>query len=207
MYKTYPIFYGEEEIKQLDGSLFQKMIYYKKESMERDYNLLCALVPEMNDFTYVQFSTALLMIGSRVFGLKLKGVQTLGFVPYAEMFNHKRPKTTKWYFCDNRQGFVIEATKDLKRGNQVYISYGKKCNSKMLMFYGFVNLTNHDANEVSLKATTKSLDQSHDIRENIKIVMNLKQCKRKLMTIFRVNSSLKSDNMIKFLSYMRFLAC
>ena len=35
---------------------------------------------------------------------------------------------------------------DIKRGEQVYDSYGKKCNTRFLLNYGFINLEN-DANE------------------------------------------------------------
>ena len=86
------------------------------------------------------------MVASRIFGIQVEGVKTDGFVPYADMLNHKRPRQTSWTYTDDREGFIIEALEDIKRGEQVYDSYGKKCNTRFLLNYGFINLDN-DANE------------------------------------------------------------
>jgi len=32
------------------------------------------------------------MTASRIFGINVNGVKTDGFVPYADMLNHKRPR-------------------------------------------------------------------------------------------------------------------
>lgn len=73
------------------------------------------------------------------------------------MLNHKRPRQTSWYFCDKRQGFVIDALHDIPRGEQIYDSYGKKCNTRFLLNYGFINLEN-DANEFPLRLKLNDQD-------------------------------------------------
>lgn len=50
---------------------------------------------------------------SRIFGITIKGVKTDGFVPYADMLNHRRPRQTTWYYSDEKEGFVIEACDDI----------------------------------------------------------------------------------------------
>ena len=90
------------------------------------------------------------MVASRIFGIQVNGVKTDGFVPYADMLNHKRPRQTSWTYCNERGGFIIEALEDIKRGEQVYDSYGKKCNTRFLLNYGFINL-NNDANEYPIQ--------------------------------------------------------
>ena len=67
-----------------------------------------------------------------------------------DMLNHRRPKQTSWAFNDQQGGFVIEAIEDIQRGDQVYDSYGRKCNSRFFLNYGFINPEN-DANEVAIK--------------------------------------------------------
>ena len=54
------------------------------------------------------------------------------------MLNHKLPKQTSWNYIDSEEGFVIEAIEDLPKGVEVFDSYGKKCNSRYLLNYGFV---------------------------------------------------------------------
>ena len=86
---------------------------------------------------------------SRIFGITVNGVKTDGFVPFADMLNHRRPRQTTWYYSDEAEGFVIEACDDIPRGAQVYDSYGRKCNSRFFLNYGFINQPN-DANEVPI---------------------------------------------------------
>ena len=98
-----------------------------------------------------------MMVCSRIFGIDIEGVKTDGFVPYADMLNHKRPRQTSWTYTDDREGFIIEALEDIKRGDQIYDSYGKKCNTRFLLNYGFINLDN-DANEFPLTIELDNFD-------------------------------------------------
>lgn len=47
---------------------------------------------------------------------------------------------------------------DIKRGEQVFDSYGKKCNTRFLLNYGFINLDN-DANEFPFTCKLQDDDQ------------------------------------------------
>jgi len=57
-----------------------------------------------------------MMVASRIFGITVDGVKTDVFVPYADMLNHKRPRQTSWFYCNERKGFIIEACEDIQRG-------------------------------------------------------------------------------------------
>ena len=91
------------------------------------------------------------MTSSRIFGIKVDGVDTGAFVPYADMLNHRWPKQTSWFYDEKRNGFVIEACDDIKRGEQIYDSYGRKSNAKFFMNYGFVNIPNDHYDEIMIK--------------------------------------------------------
>jgi len=99
-----------------------------------------------------------MLTASRIFGITINGVRTDAYVPFADMLNHKRPRETTWYYSDSLQGFVIEACEDMKRGLPIHDSYGKKCNSRFFLNYGFINIPN-EGNEISLKF---SLDKVND---------------------------------------------
>ena len=49
----------------------------------------------------------------------------------------------------------MEATEDIPAGCQVFDTYGRKCNSRFFLNYGFIS-ANNEANEVPLLA---SLDE------------------------------------------------
>ena len=46
-------------------------------------------------------------------------MKTDGFVAYADMLNHRRPRQTTWTYTDDRQGFIIEAMEDIKKGETI----------------------------------------------------------------------------------------
>merc|ERR1719183_176276 len=78
-----------------------------------------------------------MVVCSRNFGMLVNGVRTSALVPYADMLNHHRPRETKWQFDNDTQHFTITTLHPLVGGAQVYDSYGKKCNHRFLLNYGF----------------------------------------------------------------------
>lgn len=138
------------------------------------------------------------MVSSRIFGITVNGVKTDGFVPLADMLNHRRPRQTTWYYDDNREGFIIDACDDIQRGDQIYDSYGRKCNSRFFLNYGFINL-NNDADEVPI---TIMLNKENDPGFEVKIkLINEKIEWRK----FRVVANLEEPVMHEFLSWCRYV--
>ena len=138
-----------------------------------------------------------MMVCSRIFGIQVNGVKTDGFVPYADMLNHKRPRQTSWTYTDDREGFIIEALEDIKRGEQVYDSYGKKCNTRFLLNYGFINLDN-DANEYPF---TVKMDDYDQFAQQKMEILNSAIVQRN----FRVQANFEEPIMSKFISFLRFV--
>ena len=145
--KEFPVFFTDEEKSWLDGSRFQTMINEKIEDVRRDYDLICSEVPEFSQFPFEEYMEIRMIVASRIFGITIEGVKTDAFVPFADMLNHRRPRETTWYYSDEKEGFIIEACENIPRGAPVHDSYGKKCNSRFFLNYGFIN-HNNDANEV-----------------------------------------------------------
>lgn len=194
-FTNFPIFYTVEERQWLEGSAMQNVITDKIKDIATDYNTICLEVPEFKQFSLKEYSEMRMMVCSRIFGISINGVKTDGFVAYADMLNHQRPKETQWSYCDDRQGFIIEATDDIKRGQPVYDSYGKKCNTRFLLNYGFINL-NNDANEFPLVVRLKP---SHPFSD-AKCKMLKEDCRT-----FRVQADFQESVMPKFMSFMRFV--
>jgi histone-lysine N-methyltransferase SETD3 len=113
------------------------------------------------------------------------------------MLNHRRPKQTAWSYSDERKGFIIESLEDVERGGHVYDSYGKKCNSRFLLNYGFIVLDN-DGNEVALKVNYKSDDPC--IKTKTTLLKENPQTKT-----FRVMASIEEENTVEFLNFLRFV--
>ncbi len=112
------------------------------------------------------------------------------------MLNHKRPKQTSWLYSDELGGFVIESLEDIPRGEQVYDSYGRKCNSRFFLNYGFINM-NNDANEVALKVSYNHDDETIPMKEKM---LGEPVSSR----VFRVLANTEDENTVEFMNFIRF---
>lgn len=138
-----------------------------------------------------------MMVSSRIFGMNIEGTKTDGFVPMADMLNHKRPKQTTWTYTDEQKGFVIEALHDIGRNEEVFDSYGKKCNSRFFLNYGFI-VRNNDANEVPLEIYYYPEDKY--LKYKKEMIQDTADYKK-----FRVSANLRENTMQEFFSWLRFV--
>jgi len=81
----------------------------------------------------------------------------------ADMLNHKRPNETSWTFDDSRNAFTITTTKRLLKSAQIFDSYGRKCNSRFFVNYGF-SLDFNEDNQVALFFDIPKDDQAYPIK-------------------------------------------
>jgi histone-lysine N-methyltransferase SETD3 len=133
-----PIFWEPAELKYLTGSYLLEQIDERNVAIEADYLAICGVAPEFRQIcTLQEFKWARMCVCSRNFGLTINGIQTAAMVPYADMLNHYRPRETKWQFDEERQGFTVVSLQNIPAGAQVYDSYGRKCNHRFLLNYGF----------------------------------------------------------------------
>jgi histone-lysine N-methyltransferase SETD3 len=139
-----PIFWTDEELELLTGSYMLKQVHDRRKNIQADYEDICRAAPEFTRFTLEEFTWARMMVASRNFGVEIDGIKTDALVPYADMLNHLRPRQTRWTYDQSQDGFTISSLHELRAGDQVFDSYGKKCNSRFLLNYGFAVDDNRD---------------------------------------------------------------
>jgi hypothetical protein len=101
-------------------------------------------------FTFKQFVWARMCVITRIFGMTVGTVKTDGLVPFCDMLNHKLPRETRWSYDNNTNGFsIISLQTRTNRGIEIFDSYGKKCNNRFFINYGFT-LTENGDNEAVL---------------------------------------------------------
>ncbi|KAJ1430215.1 hypothetical protein B484DRAFT_396031 [Ochromonadaceae sp. CCMP2298] len=165
-----PIFWDAGELKFLEGSYMLEQVDERNVAIEADYLSICNVCPEFRSIsTLHEFKWARMCVCSRNFGLVVNGLQTAAMVPYADMLNHYRPRETKWQFDDAVQGFTVVALQRIGMGAQVYDSYGRKCNHRFLLNYGFSveNNTESDGfcpNEVPILLEIGKTDPLFDVK-------------------------------------------
>jgi histone-lysine N-methyltransferase SETD3 len=206
-YDNIPVFWPQEKLAWLKGSYLQTQIDDRKRNIKNDFDQIRSVAPEFSKYSLEEFTWARMVVASRNFGITINDVKTDALVPYADMLNHYRPRETKWTFNNEKQCFVITALKDLTMGRQVFDSYGKKCNSRFLLNYGFAVEDNRDPdgkchNEVRLDFRLASGGGDQDPHQQTKL--GLLDGASSLRSL-RVSMSCDSKNTREAISFLRFV--
>jgi histone-lysine N-methyltransferase SETD3 len=197
-FSNFPQFYTSKELEYFKGSPFLAQIIEKKKDMKSDYLKLCEHLPDFKQFSYLKYCQARLLISSRIFGISINDVKTDVLAPFADLLNHKRPRQTQWYYDDDLESFVIQATEDIKEGSEIFDSYGKKTNARFLLNYGFC-LEDNDTSEFAM---TIAFNESYPLFEQKK---NFFQNECELVRTFNLNNNFYESQIIELLSFLRFI--
>eukprot|EP00808_Paulinella_micropora_P031627 g5082.t1 len=165
-YRNMPLFFDDEELGWLKGSFTTKMISDRKFSLRLEYDNICKYVPEFSQYHHLDFSWARVAVITRVFGFEVAGEKTEGLVAMADMLNHKRPNETAWTFDDSMNAFTITTTKRLLKSSQIFDSYGRKCNSRFFVNYGFALDFNED-NQVAIFVSLDKDDPRYALKSKL----------------------------------------
>ena len=69
----------------------------------------------------------MMLVLSRSFGkVHPDGSKTQYMVPLADFGNHKFQRMTKWEYNAKMKGFIIKATRDIKKSEEITLVYGDK---------------------------------------------------------------------------------
>ena len=202
--EDFPVYFTEEERSYLKGSPFLEYLDQEIEDIRYDYSLITRDIPEIGQrYSKEDFTKAKMLVISRNFGVTRQGVETNIQVPIADMFNTKHPKNALWYYEDSRNGFVVEAVNDIKKGEQLFDSYGKKCNYRFFLNYAFINLDDNGDNAENEYPVTVGLDEKDETYEIKKEVFL--DGMEKTATEYRLVGNMREKVMNNFLSWVRFI--
>ena len=195
-YDNFPVFYKEKEEQLLKGTSFLQILHSKKKEIYQDYVTLCGVINNFQRFSYDNFCKVRMIVSSRIFGVKIRNLKTEVFAPYADMLNHRRVRQTHWNYEDSYNAFVISAIENIEPGYELYDSYGKKCNSRFLLNYGFT-LENNEDNEYKLSITLA--ENSYKYKEKSAILKN------SITKKFTLRKDLEDTQAALLFSFLRFV--
>ena len=167
-----PLYWSEEDLSYLRGSHMLYLIKDRLENLEMDYNVLCETAPAFSEFTLEEFTWARMTVASRNFGIEIDGNHTDALCPLADMLNHRRPRQTKWAYDSTTSEFKVESIGLMYAGTELLDSYGRKCNTRYLLNYGFCTPDNYDAdgrcyNEVRLFLALDPEDSAYLLKKQL----------------------------------------
>lgn len=137
-FPTNPIFFNSEDLEKLKGSGAYDKVLDKLTELKLSFEFIKRADPS-SDITFEEYIWARTIVITRVFGFNVAGCVENGLVPFADLLNHNHPSevNTSWNYNDKLNGFVITNTSKVKNGVEIYDTYGKKCNYRFFVNYGF----------------------------------------------------------------------
>lgn len=164
-FQSYPLFYTDQELRLLRGSMMEDYIQSWRMKYTEDYNSI-----NNPEFSLDNYMKCRIIIRSRNFFSGFNGKETNMVVPLSDLFNFKPSGVKVKSFYDNlAHAFVIQDQEDIKSGEEVFIDYGDESNVYYLFHYGFAvekpnqaidYRFNYEGNEISLMRRGKDLLRS-----------------------------------------------
>lgn len=172
VFPNIPLFWDLEDLEKLRGCHMLYLVKDRLESISIDYRTICRIAPSFATFSEQEFIWARIIVASRNFGVEIDGHRTDTLCPLADMLNHHRPRQTKWAFDQKSSSFTVESTQALEAGSELLDSYGRKCNTRYLLNYGFCVEDNCDGdgkiyNEVRLFFALNKEDTSYLLKKRL----------------------------------------
>lgn len=136
---------------------------------------------------------------SRAFSLQIDGKKMVTMVPLADMINHAVPSKVNcsFRFDSSQNGFVIEADRDVSKGEELLYSYGEKPNCEFLLHYGFTVDDNAVEESLQMLITLRNDDPNKELKKCII------KCDGKMFKLHRRFG--EDDTIFDMLSFLRFV--
>mmetsp|Transcript_3718 Transcript_3718/g.5072 ORF Transcript_3718/g.5072 Transcript_3718/m.5072 type:complete len:603 (+) Transcript_3718:247-2055(+) len=163
-YGNMPMLFGDVYKQHLEGSYALTMADNRMNSLRAEYEGICAACPAFRKYMFLEFVWGRLAVITRIFGLNIHGKKTSALVPYADMLNHITDKQTDWQYDDKRKGYTMITNRAVARGEQIFDSYGRKCNGRYFVNYGFTIDNNFIDNDAVFKVRLPPSDPHYGMK-------------------------------------------
>mmetsp|Transcript_3916 Transcript_3916/g.7502 ORF Transcript_3916/g.7502 Transcript_3916/m.7502 type:complete len:601 (+) Transcript_3916:115-1917(+) len=152
-YGNMPMLFGDVYKQFLAGSYSLTMADNRMKSLRAEYDGIFQSCRAFQKYKFMEFVWGRLAVITRIFGLNIHSKKTSALVPYADMLNHITEKQTDWQYDDKRKGYTMITNRHVARGEQIFDSYGRKCNGRYFVNYGFTIDNNFIDNDAVFRAT------------------------------------------------------
>lgn len=198
-FNGFPIHYTKEEKKIAKGSSIDYLINFWLDQLSNEYESLKNLQTYIIDFSLEEYIQLRHSVWSRTFSLKKDDEEYSSMMPVSDLFNYYPKKAnTNWYYDNDKKVFKIEAVRDIKKGEEILLSYGDKSNLTLLFFYGFTISENPFHIEIELDISNKSpkIGYPYEIDEAMTVFRkcknDIKNYKKELNYVKKLKMHLKN---------------
>lgn len=196
VFPTVPIFLQKELAPVLRGTLAWIKMTRRKDALCRDFVALRGAVPAFHDISLRDFFWARTAIVTRVFGITVNGAHTEALVPMADMANHQRPPEVEWAYDDDDGAFRMKAARDIRKGEELHNSYGRKPRGRFFVHYGFVPGAGAD-DEAQIELSLSHDDPGHSVK------LRSLHLSGNSGNTYRVSTRTQSEDTLRTFSFLR----
>lgn len=195
-FPTVPLFCQKGLLGVLRGSLVGTLIARRTDLLRRDFAAVRRAVPALREVSLHEFLWARTVVITRVFGLKIGGVTTEALVPLADMMNHRRPPDVDWSYDDEAGAFLMRASRDITKGQEICDSYGRKPNGRFFVHYGFALPSGTD-DEAEVRLALS--------RDDPRVSIKAEALSRNIGEegAYRISNLLRGDDTLRTFSFLR----
>ena len=152
---NFPIFWDNKVLTLLKGSDMLNKIKQRTQSFVNDYKVIARCCGGFQEeYSFKEFLFLRLLVGSRNFGIRIDGIKRVAMIPFSDMLNHAAEPNTNWHYDNNRSQFIMKVNNTIPIHSELTDTYGNKCNSQMLLFYGFA-LPENKYNQLSISLSQR----------------------------------------------------
>jgi len=198
-FPTVPLFLQRELAPILRGTLAWTKMTRRKDALCQDFVALRGAVPAFRDVSLRDFFWARTVIVTRIFGVTIKGAATEALVPLADMANHRRPADVEWSYDEPESAFRMTAARDIRKGEEIHNSYGRKPRGRFFLHYGFVPATGAD-DEAEVHLSLPEDDPRHSLKAR---ALQLSGRPVGGDDTYRVSTRTQGDDTLRSLSFLR----
>jgi len=204
-YGNMPMLFGDVYKKYLKGSYAITMAENRMASLRAEYDGICSKCAEFRKYKFLEFVWGRLAVITRIFGLNIHGKKTSALVPYADMLNHITDKQTDWQYDNKLKGYTMITNRAVARGEQIFDSYGRKCNGRYFVNYGFTIDQNFIDNDACFRVSLPTDDPQY--RMKLRYLHNSPTREFQVPPTYSEDVSVLSENMKprNMFSFFRFI--
>ena len=179
-----------EDFYSLDNHLeclvndYEVINFYNKENNILNIN---------DDDFFNEYIRMIILVGSRIFGYKKDNKDESGIVPYVDIINHSIKSNTTWYYYDNKKSFILEAIKNIPKGEEIVDDYGDKNNIDFLLYYGFT-LKDNENPILRIKLKNDKIEFNKNNYHEMINNNNKDELLKKIMKIYKIHKKNISKN-------------
>ena len=115
-----PVMFSEKEKEYLAGTTIYDYITISCQKFEKIHLNLLNHIPNFS-FSLSDFLYCSMAVQSRCFQL-----DTFAMVPFADLLNHHEEPNVKYKFDKEQNAYVLRASRDIKRGEEICHFYGER---------------------------------------------------------------------------------